>query len=113
MSHLEKLPTELLVEIFFYSMNLDLPRASPVIGRKLTSEIVFTRVVIEVFGPTWDQRCGNYQASCGKVIPFGEDSPVGASSRENVENDDDVEDVGDGKQQVCECPSDIITESEF
>lgn len=60
MSNLEKLPTELLLEIFLHSMNIDLPRSSPVIGGKLTSELVYTRTIIVAFGPTWDAGYGNY-----------------------------------------------------
>lgn len=61
MSNLEKLPTELLVEIFLYCMNIDLPRSSPVIGGKLTSELIYIRTVIEAFGPTWNEEYGNYK----------------------------------------------------
>lgn len=58
MSHLEKVPTELLVEIFLYSMNMDLPRSSPVIGAKLSSELIYTRTVIAAFGSTWHDGYG-------------------------------------------------------
>lgn len=62
MSNLEKLPTELLVDIFLYCMNIDLPRSSPVIGGKLTSELVYTRTVVAAFSPTWE-------AGYGKACP--------------------------------------------
>ena len=54
MSLLERLPTELLEEIFLYCMNLDLPRSSPVIGGKLSSEVVYTRTVLAAFENTWE-----------------------------------------------------------
>jgi hypothetical protein len=50
MSALEKLPTELLETVFLYCLNLDLPRASPVIGGKLGSEVVYLRTVVSAFG---------------------------------------------------------------
>jgi hypothetical protein len=64
MSNLEKLPTELLVAIFFYSMNMDLPRSSPVIGGKLSNEVVYTRIVIAAFGPTWEYAYGRHRKRC-------------------------------------------------
>lgn len=45
---LEQLPTELLEIIFFYNMNLSLPHASPVIGKKLASGHVKTQLVLRV-----------------------------------------------------------------
>lgn len=54
MAALEKLPAELLLHIFFYSLNLDLPRASPVIAGKLSDEHTFIQVIMMVFGPSWE-----------------------------------------------------------
>ena len=54
MSNLEKLPTELVEKVFFYCMNLDLPRSSPVIGAKLCSESVYSRTILAAFDETWD-----------------------------------------------------------
>lgn len=54
MSPLERLPTEILEQIFFHSMNFDLPRSSPVIGWKLSSEAVYNRTIISAFGVTWE-----------------------------------------------------------
>ena len=45
---LEQLPTELLEIIFFHNLNLSLPQASPIIGRKLASEHVKTQLVLRV-----------------------------------------------------------------
>ena len=56
MSSLEKLPTELLLQIFFYSMNLDLPRASPIIAGKLSDEHTFIRTIMMVFDLSWAYR---------------------------------------------------------
>jgi hypothetical protein len=61
MSDLEKLPTELLEAVFLYCMNLDLPRSSPVIAGKLSSELMYSRTVIAAFGPTWDRWHGQEQ----------------------------------------------------
>jgi hypothetical protein len=55
MSPLERLPTELLVEVFLYCMNLNLPRSSPVIGGKLSSESVYTRTILAAFEDTWEE----------------------------------------------------------
>jgi hypothetical protein len=65
-SSLEKLPTEILLNIFLFAINLELPRASPVIAGKLSSEHVFLQTILGVFDPTWDYRFGlvhgDYQA---------------------------------------------------
>lgn len=53
MSHLEKLPVELLEHVFAHCLNLEMPRCSPVIGGKLSSEAVYTRTVIKAFGMCW------------------------------------------------------------
>jgi hypothetical protein len=55
MSDLERLPVELLEKIFLFCMNLDLPRSSPVIGGKLSSEIIYSHTLINAFGPTWNE----------------------------------------------------------
>lgn len=53
MSILERLPTELLEEIFLYCMNLNLPRASPIIAAKLSREAFYHKTIISAFGRTW------------------------------------------------------------
>lgn len=53
MSALEKLPVELLENIFLHCMNLDLPRASPVIGGNLSSKLIYSRTLMAAFSPTW------------------------------------------------------------
>jgi len=55
MSLLEKLPTELLEKVFLYCMNLDLPRSSPVLAGKLSSEVVYLHTIAAAFSPTWDK----------------------------------------------------------
>lgn len=56
MASLEKLPTELLVPIFLISMNLGLPRASPIIAGKLSRQQIYVEVIMNAFGLTWE--CG-------------------------------------------------------
>ena len=58
MSLLEKLPTELLEKVFLYCMNLELPRASPVISGKLSSETIYLHTLVGAFSPTWDKWHG-------------------------------------------------------
>jgi len=95
MSNLEKLPTELLVDIFLYSMNIDLPRSSPVIGGKLTSKLVYTRTVIAAFGPTWDAGYGNYRSRDPNY--HGDDFPLSGFPPEPVAQEGGG--VGDGVLQ--------------
>ena len=97
MSLLEKLPTELLVEIFLYSMNLDLPRSSPIIGAKLTSELVYTRTVVEAFGPTWEKEYGKYRACPLRSYAYLKDDYM----RDLLQPlSEDYYGEGDGKLQV-------------
>ncbi|TGO88703.1 hypothetical protein BPOR_0146g00060 [Botrytis porri] len=58
MSELEKLPTEILEQIFFGCWNLSLPACSPVIGGKLSSAAVYNKIIITAFGPVWDRWYG-------------------------------------------------------
>ncbi|TGO47137.1 hypothetical protein BOTNAR_0541g00050 [Botryotinia narcissicola] len=58
MSELEKLPTEILEQIFFGCWNLSLPACSPVIGGKLSSVAVYNKIIIAAFGPLWDKWYG-------------------------------------------------------
>ena len=53
MSSLGRLPTELLEKIFLYSLNMELPRSSPVLGGKLSSAAVYKELIAEAFVPTW------------------------------------------------------------
>lgn len=48
-SPLERLPTEILEMIFLYSLNLSLPRASPVLGKRLASNHMKTILFLLVF----------------------------------------------------------------
>lgn len=54
MAKLEKLPTEILTSIFLFSMNLDLPRASPIMAGKLSSGLTVLEAVTNAFSPTWE-----------------------------------------------------------
>lgn len=55
---LQSLPVELLESIFLYSANLALPRASHLIGAKLSGKATLLRLFIAVFHETWDQWFG-------------------------------------------------------
>lgn len=54
MSALEKLPTELLQHIFLYCLDLNLPRASPILAGNLSSPSIYSQTIIAAFWPTWD-----------------------------------------------------------
>ena len=64
MSDLEKLPVELLERIFLFCVNFDLPRATPVIAAKLSSEIVYSKTILAAFGPAWYKWYG-----CSQSLP--------------------------------------------
>ncbi|KAG5969652.1 hypothetical protein E4U58_001263 [Claviceps cyperi] len=57
-SSLQNLPEELLESILLYSMNLALPRSSPLIGAKLSAKATCLRVFIMGFDDTWSQCFG-------------------------------------------------------
>src|SRR5690242_3087708 len=54
------LPQELLEIIFLYSMNISLPRAAPLLGRKLSSRAVTLEYTMRAFFHTVDHRT-NYR----------------------------------------------------
>ncbi|PVH94078.1 hypothetical protein DM02DRAFT_603082 [Periconia macrospinosa] len=56
MPTLQGLPVELLEMIFLHSMNISLPRASPALGRKLSSPTVSMEFVMRSFFHTVDHR---------------------------------------------------------
>lgn len=58
MSQLEKLPIEILENIFLYCLNLSLPACSPVIGSKLSSDAVYRKTIIATFDSVWDEWYG-------------------------------------------------------
>ncbi|RDA90657.1 hypothetical protein CP533_6821 [Ophiocordyceps camponoti-saundersi (nom. inval.)] len=58
LSRLECLPAELLESILLYSCNLSLPRASPVLGVKLSQRATLLRLFIWGFHDTWQQWFG-------------------------------------------------------
>jgi hypothetical protein len=60
MPTLQGLPQELLEMIFLYSMNISLPRASPTLGRKLSSNAVIMEFVVRSFYHTVDHK-SNYR----------------------------------------------------
>lgn len=54
------LPQELLEIIFLYSMNISLPRASPLLGRKLSSHAITLKYTMRAFFHTVDHKT-NYR----------------------------------------------------
>jgi hypothetical protein len=86
MSLLERLPTEILETVFLYCLNLELPRASPVIAGKLSSEIVYLHTILSAFGPTWEKWHGREKIS--KTKRYHEEDSV------------DIAFEGDSKFQV-------------
>ncbi|KAG6194941.1 hypothetical protein E4U50_000456 [Claviceps purpurea] len=55
---LQTLPVELLEMIFLYTMDLALPRASPLLGAKLSAKSTRVRAFMMGFHDTWDQCFG-------------------------------------------------------
>ncbi|KAI9730145.1 MAG: magnesium ion transporter [Claussenomyces sp. TS43310] len=55
MSLLEKLPTEILERVFLFCLNFDMPRASPVLCGKLSSQHVYVEAVMAALDPTWEE----------------------------------------------------------
>lgn len=53
MSSFEKLPTEVLENIYLHSMNYNLPRSSPVLAGRLSSNYIFIETIINVFRDPW------------------------------------------------------------
>lgn len=53
MSLLEKLPSELLQEVFLFAKNLNLPRASPILAGKLSAKYTYMRTIVEAFHEAW------------------------------------------------------------
>jgi hypothetical protein len=56
MAALERLPTELLEKVFLFALNFELPRSSPIIAAKLSSQHMYTSAIINLFGPTWEKQ---------------------------------------------------------
>jgi hypothetical protein len=71
MSDLERLPVELLEKIFLFCMNLDLPRSSPIIGGKLSSETIYSHTLIDAFEPTWNE------SFVQTILKFLDEDPTG------------------------------------
>ncbi|KAG6021090.1 hypothetical protein E4U19_005978 [Claviceps sp. Clav32 group G5] len=57
---LQNLPLELLESIFLYSMNLALPRSSPLLGAKLSGKATLFRVFMTAFHDIWDVTLDKY-----------------------------------------------------
>lgn len=52
-STLENLPTEVLQNIFLHSMNYNLPRASPVLAGRLSSNYIYIKTITNVLKNQW------------------------------------------------------------
>jgi hypothetical protein len=63
---LQALPAEIIESIFLYSANVDLPRASPVIGAKLSGRVTLIRFLMWAFHDTWNQCFGNLSTGPAK-----------------------------------------------
>ncbi|PHH64044.1 hypothetical protein CDD81_5037 [Ophiocordyceps australis] len=61
---LQSLPFEILEKILLYSLNPLFPRASPIIGVKLSRRSTLLRLFVLVFRDTWDYGF-KHSASCG------------------------------------------------
>ena len=53
-STLENLPTEVLQNIFLHSKNYNLPRASPVLAGRLSSNYIYLQTITKVLGQHWE-----------------------------------------------------------
>ncbi|KAG4436707.1 hypothetical protein IFR05_007821 [Cadophora sp. M221] len=87
MSLLEKLPTELLERVFQFCLNLDLPKASPVIAGKLSSSTVFNWTVMRVFCPSWERGYAREKLVGGKA----QDDPGEREGAEEGEEDGEMQ----------------------
>ncbi|KAI1408092.1 hypothetical protein F5Y13DRAFT_173345 [Hypoxylon sp. FL1857] len=52
---LQSMPLEILEYIFYLSENINLPRSSPVIGRRLSGELIRRDFFIFAFEPVWER----------------------------------------------------------
>ncbi|TKA64090.1 hypothetical protein B0A49_07843 [Cryomyces minteri] len=58
LSRLEQLPTEIIQTIFFYSLNIDLPRSSYHIAAQLSSQYVYSRLLVRALYDPPDNHDG-------------------------------------------------------
>ncbi|KAG6057036.1 hypothetical protein E4U17_001724 [Claviceps sp. LM77 group G4] len=66
---LQDLPVELLEIIFLYSMNLALPRSSPLLGAKLSGKATLSRVFMAAFDYVWEFAFSECE---GGFLPYQE-----------------------------------------
>ncbi|ODA78581.1 hypothetical protein RJ55_05963 [Drechmeria coniospora] len=76
---LDSLPSEVLELILLYSSSLSLPRASPVIGIKLSHPATLLRQFIWAFHDTWQQGFGIPVSQPVHYVPGEEEVPKGQS----------------------------------
>ncbi|KAM4064884.1 hypothetical protein HRG_004763 [Hirsutella rhossiliensis] len=66
---LESLPGEVLETVLLYSCNIALPRASPLLGVKLSDRVTLLRLFIWAFHDTWEQWFGIPQSQSFHHVP--------------------------------------------
>ena len=66
-STLENLPTEVLQNIFLHSMNYNLPRASPVLAGRLSSDYIYMQTITNVLGQHWGTSITDEYVEYSKV----------------------------------------------
>lgn len=72
---LASLPAELLESVLFYSCNLALPRASPLLGLKLSDRATLLRLFVWAFHDTWEQWFGIPQCQPVHHVPRSAHEP--------------------------------------
>ncbi|KAG5923413.1 hypothetical protein E4U61_003482 [Claviceps capensis] len=70
---LQDLPVELLEIIFLYSMNLALPRSSPLLGAKLSGKATLSRVFMAAFHGIWESSLSECEGAQGESHPEWEE----------------------------------------
>ncbi|KAG6245039.1 hypothetical protein E4U23_005693 [Claviceps purpurea] len=70
---LQDLPVELLESIFLYSMNLALPRSSPLLGAKLSGKATLSRVFMAAFHGIWNSSLSECEGAQGEPHPEWEE----------------------------------------
>lgn len=63
LSSVERLPTEILEEIFLYALDISFPRSSHIIGSKLSSQHTYHAFAHIVFGSFKDQHGNRYRTN--------------------------------------------------
>ncbi|KAI0143767.1 hypothetical protein GGR57DRAFT_482898 [Xylariaceae sp. FL1272] len=78
------LPLEILEQIFWLSENVNLPKASPLIGSRLSGPPTLRKTFTQAFGPTWDVWFG---ITPGNIWLMDEDASLRINSYYGWETD--------------------------